>query len=165
MSTFKLAHKITSFFLVAVFCQLTSRAQLQEVESSKANWVIVGELKWLSNTKASLKYSVNGNDTTYLLYLKDEVKLKNNHNRTIYQYFSIRFSGEDNTVGKLFDLLISFFDKENWSNKQYEKTFRLGNDMVLVQRFPKITTKAIVLATSQNSIVFTQKELKKLFGK
>lgn len=165
MAKLKTASRSTTLFALAFFCQLSSMAQLQEVETSKANWITVGELKWLSNTKASLKYSANGNDTTYLLYLQDAVKLKNNNDRTIYQYFTIRFSGEDNTLGKLYDLLISFFDNENWKNKQYEKTFRLGSEMVLVQRFPKVTAKAIVLATKNNSIVFTEKELKKLFDR
>lgn len=165
MTKLKTGYKRITLFVLVVFCQLSSMAQLQEVETSKTNWITIGELKWLSNTKASLKYSANGNDTSYLLYLQDEVKLKNNNDRTIYQYFTIRFSGKDNTLDKLYDLLISFFEKENWKNKQYEKTFRLGSEMVLVQRFPKVTTKAIVLATKNNSIVFTDKELKKLFDR
>ena len=165
MAKLKTVYKCMNLLILVVLFQLSSKSQLQEVETSKTTWITVGELKWLSNTKANLKYSTNGNDTTYLLYLQDAVKLKNNNDRTIYQYFTIRFSGEVNTLVKLYDLLLSFFDKENWNNKQYEKTFRLGSEMVLVQRFPKVTTKAIVLATKNNSIVFTEKELKKLFDR
>ncbi|HQW83459.1 MAG TPA: hypothetical protein PK987_03310 [Ferruginibacter sp.] len=151
--------------ILVIICYKSSFAQLQEIEASKPNWVTVGELKWMSNIKASLKYFVNGNDTTCLLYLQDIVKLKNNNDMTVYQYFSIRFSGVDNTMGKLYDLLISFFDQQNKKNKQYEKRFRLGDEMVLVRHFQKITSKAIVLATSKNSIVLSKNEVDKLFGR
>lgn len=117
MAKLKTVYKCMNLLILVVLFQLSSKSQLQEVETSKTTWITVGELKWLSNTKANLKYSTNGNDTTYLLYLQDAVKLKNNNDRTIYQYFTIRFSGEVNTLVKLYDLLLSFFDKENWNNK------------------------------------------------
>jgi hypothetical protein len=158
-------YKPVALFLLSLLCQLSSLAQLQEMETSKAEWITVGEVKWLSNTKASLKYLDAGGDKTYLLYLQDDEKLKNNRDMTVYQYFSIRFSGKDNTIEKLYELLLAFFEDENRKNKTYEKTFLLGNDMVLVRHFPKITTHAIVLATKENHITLTKKEIKKLFGR
>lgn len=157
--------KITCQLLFCILCSLVSFAQLQEVAASKTNWTTVGEIKWLSNTKASLKYFVSGNDTTYLLYLQDEEKLKNNRDMTVRKYFSIRFSGADNTAGKLYDLLTSFFSGENRKEKKLEKIIRLGNDMVHIQHYPKLTGAAIMFSTKENHIVFTEKELKKLFGR
>ncbi len=151
--------------LVAIISSHGANAQLQEMEPSKAQWVTVGEIKWLANTKASLKYLVTAKDTVYLLRLQDDQKLKNNRDMTVNQYFSINFKGTDNTLNKLYDLLVSFFNNENRNNKQYEKTFRLGNEALIVRHFPKLTARAIVMATTKNSIVLTEKEVKKLFNR
>lgn len=154
------------FLLIAMILNgIVSYAQLQEMESSNANWMTVGEVKWLTNTKASLKYFVAKNDTTYLLYMQDEQKLKNNRDMTVRKYFSISYSGVDNTNDKLYELLVSFFNSENRKNKKLEKIFTLGNQLVLVQHYPKLTTSAILFSTKENHIVFTEKELNKLFGR
>lgn len=154
------------FLLIAMILNgIVSYAQLQEMESSNANWMTVGEVKWLTNTKASLKYFVAKNDTTYLLYMQDEQKLKNNRDMTVRKYFSISYSGVDNTNDKLYELLVSFFNSENRKNKKLEKIFTLGNQLVLVQHYPKLTTSAILFSTKENHIVFTEKELDKLFGR
>ena len=142
-----------------------SLAQLQEIETTKTNWTTVGEIKWLANTKASLKYFVSSNDTTYLLYMQDEQKLKNSRDMTVTKHFSIRFNAVDNTAGKLYDLLTSFFTAENRKNKKQEKIFRLGNEMLHVQHYPKLTAAAIMFSTKENHIVFTERELKKLFDR
>ena len=158
-------YKITSQLLFAMLCSVVSSAQLQELEPSKTNWTTVGEIKWLANTKASLKYFVNKVDTTYLLYMQDEQKLKNNRDMTVVKHFSIRFNGIDNTAGKLYDALTSFFTAENRKDKKLEKIFRLGDEMVHVQHYPKLTAAAIMFSTKENHIVFTEKELKKLFNR
>ncbi len=141
------------------------KAQLQETTGSGTQWTTVGELKWLSNTKASLKYTASLRDTVYLLSLQDEQKLQNSRGSTVYQYFSIRYNGVDNTTEKLYQLLISFFADENRKNKDYEKTFRLGNEAVLVRHYPKLIATTISFSTTKNTILFTEKEVKKLFGK
>lgn len=157
--------KGTILLLLGVLYSNHSSAQLQEVEPSNIQWTTVGQLKWLSNTKASLKYYINREDTTYLLYLQDEQKLKDNNDMAVRKYFSIRFRGVDNTAGKLYDLLVSFFSEENRQNKKLEKIVRLGEEMVHIQHYPKLTTKAIMFSTKENHIVFTEKELKKLFNR
>ncbi|MEO5946272.1 MAG: hypothetical protein ABIP79_05610 [Chitinophagaceae bacterium] len=151
--------------LMGIFSCVNLQAQLQEMEATKTSWTTLGEIKWLANTKASLKYFVSSNDTTYLLYLQDEEKLKNSRDMTVRKYFSIRFSGIDNTTGKLYDLLTSFFSGENRNDKKLEKIFKLGNEMVHIQHYPKMMGAAIMLSTKENHIVFSEKELKKLFGR
>ena len=149
--------------LLTLLTPMKGKAQLQELEPSKLSWTTVGEVKGLSHTKASLKYLVAGADTTYLLTLQDEQKLKNSRDMTVRKYFSIQFSGQDNTCERLYALLSSFFTKENSRNKSYEKTFRLGNEMILVRHHSTLTAAAIVLATTKNHIVLTKKEVDKLF--
>ncbi|MEO6720058.1 MAG: hypothetical protein ABIN67_06815 [Ferruginibacter sp.] len=157
--------KVISLVLFAILFSLVSFGQLQEVETTTTNWTTVGELKWLANTKASLKYFVNKTDTTYLLYMQDEEKLKNSRDMTVTKYFSIRFSGIDNTAENLYDLLTSFFTAENRKNKGLEKIFKLGNELVHVQHYRKLTGSAIMFSTKENHILFTQRELNKLFNR
>lgn len=156
-------NKQISYLLILIHCAITATAQLQELEPTSTKWTTVGEVKWLANTKASLKYFVSANDTTYLLYMQDEQRLKNSRDMTVRKYFSISFSGADNTVGKLYGLLISFFN-ENRGDKKYEKIFKLGNEMVIVRHYPGLTT-SISFSTKQSSIVFKEKEVKKLFDR
>lgn len=158
-------YRVFSLVLLSVLCSLGSWAQLQELETSKTNWTTVGEIKWLANTKASLKYFESKEDTTYLLYMQDEQKLKNNRDMTVIKHFSISFNGIDNTAGKLYHALTSFFTPENRKDKKLEKIFRLGNEMVHVQHYPKLTAAAIMFSTKENHIVFTEKELRKLFNR
>lgn len=155
----------STHLLTAMLICLSCFGQIEEIESTKSAWVTIGKVKWLANTRATLKYSTNGRDTIYMLYLQDDVKLKNSSDMTVYNYFSLSFDGAGNTLNKLYDLLMSFFSDENRKNKSYEKTFRLGKDMVLVRHFNKLTAKSILLATGKNHITFTEKELKKLFGR
>ena len=156
----KIQLMLAGIFFCSVAC-----AQLQEIEPAKSNWITVGELKWLANTKASLRYFVSRNDTTYLLYLQDDEKLKNSRDMTVRKYFSVQFSGVDNTAEKLYDLLTSFFNGENSKDKKAEKIFRLGSEMIHVQHYPKLLGSAIMFSTKENHIVFTEKELRKLFGR
>ncbi len=165
MINFTAIYKVSIHLLFAFLFSLVSFGQLKELESSKINWTTIGEIKWLKNTKASLKYFENNRDTTYLLYLQDEQKLQNTSGMAVTKYFSIRYNGIDNTTGNLYDLLSSFFSDENRKNKKLEKIFTLGNEMVHVQHYPKLSGHAIMFSTKENHIVFTQKELTKLFNR
>lgn len=151
--------------LFAVFFGLRSIGQIQEIEPGKTQWITVGEIKWLGNTKANLSYVANKRDSTYMLYLQDEEKLKNSRDMLVTKNFSIQYSSVDNTTNKLYEILNAFFSDENRKNKKLEKIIKLGNESVHIQHFPKITGHAIMFSTKENHILFTQKELKKLFGK
>ena len=158
-------YKSAGLLLSSLLCSLLSSGQLQEVEMTKADWITAGEVKWLGKTKASLKYSMRKDDTTYLLHMQDEEKLKNNRDMTVVKYFSIRFSGQDNTAGKLYELFISFFTPENRRKKEFQKVLKLGDEMLHIQHYGKLTGPAIMVSTKENHIILTQKEINKLFGK
>jgi hypothetical protein len=148
-------------FLMSLF--YNGIAQIQEIEV-KTQWITIGELKWLSTIKAQLQYTTVGKDTTYLLYLKDEQTLKNSRDMSVIRHFSIRFNSQGNTLNELKRLLFSFFENENAKNKEYDKTFRLGETMVNVQHYRKLTGKTIMFYTKDGYILFTKRELAKLFG-
>ncbi|HEY1021991.1 MAG TPA: hypothetical protein VGE06_06745 [Flavisolibacter sp.] len=152
---------------VLILCLLLSAssfAQLKEVGSGP-DWQTIGEVKWLKTTKARLQYIVQRADTTYWLYLKDEKVLRNNRDMPVINYFSIRFRNEGAALQTLEALLFSFFEGEGANDKAYEKTFWLGNTMVLVRHSPKIIGKAVMLTTKEGSIILTKNELTKLFAR
>lgn len=151
--------------VLAILVHHTSFAQIEEIAPTKTSWITIGEVKWLANTKGSLKYTANKTDTVYLLYLQDATKLKDNNDRTVYKYFSLSFKETGNTLNHLYELLISFFNPENKKDKDYEKTFRLGNDLVMIRHYPALLSPSIALVAKDSYIVLNEKEVHKLFGR
>lgn len=135
----------------------TVSAQLEE--KSRRDWTTVGELKYIATTRARLQYSAVGKDTSYILLFKDARKEFKDH------YFTIGFSGADDTRLRLYALLTSFFSAEHKNEKSYEKTFRLGEAMVHVQHYRKIATPGIMLTTEDGFIILTENEINRLFGR
>lgn len=140
-----------------------SIAQVEEIKVT-TEWTTLGELKWMNVTKAQLQYSTKGKDTTYWLYLKDEQTLKNSRDMSVYRHFSIRFTNDGNALGELKRMLFSFFEKEHAKDKKYDKTFRLGSTMVNVQHYRKLASTGIMFYTKEGYIIFSKRELTKLFG-
>lgn len=143
------------FFLVAAV--LFTQAQLKELSISR-DWQTLGEVKYVGPAKASLRYLPGKSDTTYLLLMRDSrYELKD--------YFSIRFNSEGGALGNLYQILISFFKKENRKNKNYEKLFNLGDQRVFVQHYRQLTGHQVMLSTNDGHILLGEGEINKLFDK
>ena len=144
--------------LVALLAGTTAaRAQITEYATSGKSWIPYSELSSLGFSKASLQYILNEGDTTFLLQMYDQrPELKN--------YFSVKFSSEGNTLASLYKILLSFFEKDNWRNKDYIRIFTLGEEKVSVYKSGMIESKAIVFSTDKGRIQFTKREVEKLFG-
>ena len=132
-------------------------AQLTEYTTHGKEWTTYSELGALGTTKASLQYIVNESDTTFLLMMWDQ-------RPEIKSYFSVKFSSQGNTLHNLYEILLSFFEKENWRNKDYIRIFRLGDEKVSVYKSGMIEAKAIIFSTDKGRIQFTKREVEKLFG-
>ena len=131
--------------------------QLKEIEPS-GDWQTLGVVKYVGAAKASLKYLPAKHDTTYLLLMRDaRYELKN--------YFSVRFESEDGALEALYNILTSFFEKQNRKNKDYQKVFNLGDQRVHVQHFRQLTGNQIMLTTHDGYILLSEGEIKKLFNK
>ena len=143
--------------IVTLLAGTTAYAQLTEYSSSGKGWTPYSELSSLGFSRASLQYIVNESDTTFLLMMWDQ-------RREIKSYFSVKFSSEGNTLHSLYGILLSFFEKENWKNKDYIRVFRLGEEKVSVYKSAMIESKAIIFSTDKGRIQFTKREVEKLFG-
>ncbi|HOZ84773.1 MAG TPA: hypothetical protein PK191_04740 [Niabella sp.] len=149
----------------AVAIQLVVHGQIQELSASKTVWITIGQLKWLANTKASLKYASNGKDTVYLMQLQDDTKLKDSRDRVVTKSFGISFKEAGQTLNQLYNMLQAFFEDANKRNKNYERSFRLGNDLVLVRHYMFIPTHTIIFVSKDSHIIFSEREIRKLFGR
>lgn len=147
--------RMTILFLCCM-CTATSKAQITMAEP--AEWTVIGELKTLGSMKAKMEYRVSGNDTIYFLFMKDFKKQEEPH------YFGVKFRNTDNSFGKLYELLKSFFLDENRKKKDYSKTFKLGEDMVNLQHYLLITGRGVMFSTKEGYINFTERDIDKLFG-
>lgn len=149
--------------LISIFCVLSFQmVDAQITMTEKADWKTIGQLKSLGSLIASLDYNVSGRDTTYLLFMKDFTKRGDNAES---QFFSIRFDGVDDTLETFYQLLMSFFTAENRKNKDYSKSFRLGEQMVYLQHYLLITGKGVKLSTSDGYINLSKGDIEKLFNK
>lgn len=146
----------TILFLVTLLFTTSTHAQLTEKETGK--WEPIGKLKFGGITKASLEYQFNGRDTTYLLFVKDFREQPKDH------YFSIQFKNTDGTFSKLYAILKSFFLDENKKNKNYSRTFQLGNTTVNVSHKVLITGRGIMFYTNNGYANWSEKDIDKLFG-
>ena len=142
------------FLIVFQFVSGMIIAQLQEKEP--ADWKLIGRLKFGGITRASLQYMNNGNDTTYLLFIKDVREQPKNN------YFSISFRNVDGTYAKLYAILKSFFLDEN-KKKSYSRTFKLGETGVNVQHHLLVTGRGIMLTTADGYTYLSERDIDKLF--
>jgi len=146
----------TILYLLTFLVTTATHAQLTEKETG--NWQPIGKLKFGGITKASLEYQNTGRDTTYLLFVKDfREQPKDN-------YFSIQFKNTDGTFSKLYAILKSFFLPENKKNKNYSRTFQLGNTTVNVSHKILITGRGIMFYTKEGYANWSERDVDKLFG-
>lgn len=132
--------------------------QLTHLETSGNSWQSYGQVKFLGPAKASLEYIVGSNDTTFLLLMYDMRPELN-------QYFSLKFSSRDNTLEKLYETLMSTFDKKQDKQPNGLRIFLLNNEKVSVYRSTTIGARAILLSTDKGKIELTKGEIRKLFNK
>lgn len=149
--------------LIIILCAFSFQiVNAQITMAEKADWKPVGKLRSLGSTIASLEYRESGRDTTYLLLMRDFTRKGDNAET---QFFTIKFNGVDNTLDTFYQLLKSFFLEENRSNKNYNQTFRLGDQMVYLQHTLLITGKGVMLSTKEGYINLSKGDIDKLFNK
>ncbi len=142
-----------------LFCFKVVAVDAQIEMAAPAQWNTIGELKTLGLTKAKMEFRSLGSDTIYFLLMKDFRKQQETN------YFSVKFNGTGNTFSQLYELLQSFFLAENRKNKDYMKTFRLGEEGVNLQHCNLIGQHGVTLTTKEGYINLSEKDVDKLFGK
>lgn len=145
-------------FFTPLFFAFPGFSQIQEIQTNGSDWKLYGQVKYVGPAKASLQYIERGRDTSYLLMMYDQrSELKN--------YFSVNFSSRGNTLEELYIILMSFFERENLSNKEYIRMFLLGDEKISVYRSPTLGSKGIILKSEKGRIELRKGEIQRLFNR
>lgn len=133
------------------------KAQIEVKQASKA--VTVGKVKSGSALIAEMSYTVEDNDTLYtIIYNNAEYK-------TLTDIQAIAFDGQDNTFGKLYDVLKTFFSDENKKNKNYSVSLKLGGKNVTLMNMRVMGITSVMVHGEKGYFYLTEKQVDKLFGK
>lgn len=145
---------IVIFLLIA----FTGFSQIKEIQTKGDDWKLYGQVKYVGPAKASLQYIERGRDTSFLLMMYDQrPELKN--------YFSVHFSSRENTLQELYNILMSFFEPSNLSNKDYIRMFRLGDQKISVYRSPTLGSRSLMIKTDKGRIELHKGEIRRLFNR
>jgi hypothetical protein len=141
-------------FILFLYLSGNSFSQFQKVEATK--YVSIGKWKNGGRLSHELSYSVDdNNDTTYrLLYTNESYS-------QIIDLKAIRFSEEGSTLDSLYSTLKECFSRE----KDYQISFKLGEELVTVKVDKMMGMKYIIVLSSQGYFTLTKNGLEKLFGK
>ena len=149
--------KIIAVFLF-LFSGLSGYCQIQELQTKGEDWKLYGQVKYVGPAKASLQYIERGRDTSFLLMMYDQrPELKN--------YFSVHFSSRDNTLQQFYNILMSFFEPENLSDKDQIRMFLLGDDKISVYRSPTLGSRSLIIKTDKGRIELRKGEIQRLFNR
>ncbi len=151
--------------VILFFSPVRTYAQIREIETNYANWKTVGEVKWLKANRATLKYLPGNGDTLYLLQLQNDERLKNTRDMQVVRHFTLKFNSTGNTLAIFYGYLISFFQDGNKKNKKFERTFKLGKDLVTLQPAQRMLTNGVAIITRDGYCTLTEAELLELFNK
>jgi hypothetical protein len=146
--------------LFAVLFASISFAQIQVSQvHTKAEEHVVGSLKPAGYFHSELTYRIEDKDTIYTLMYR------NAKYSQIRDYKSLKFSGEDNTLNQLYDVIKSVFSDENKKNKDFKVELKLGETQVIISNFKTMGITSAMFFTSDGYFYLTEKQLDKLFGK
>jgi predicted peroxiredoxin len=144
---------LSGLLLASIICQ--AQIELRKPEQKK----VVGQIKMMGTTEQSLSYVVIDEDTVYYFLFR------NQEYKHLIDYSSVEFSGQDNTLEKLYKILLSVFSDENIKNKEYKVNFKLGNTEVIVSSWRMMGITAAMFFTNDGYCYLTEKQIKKLFGR
>lgn len=145
---------IIAFLIFSV----STHAQLTETAASKAvkEVTAVGSFSTtMQASQAKLSYTTTGSEKTYTLkYRQNGTKPEQ----------SVVFVADDATINALYDILKSFFTKENVANQNYTRSFTLG-DKAVVCTVHKNVTPSVLVKTEDGSFFINESQVDKLFGR
>ena len=154
--------KVTIVIYMLALFNAKANAQFQLANPMQS--VRVGEVMNGPYTIAKLTYLVdelNQQDTTYTFSFRD-ARYKDR-----FEYVNVNFKSEGNAKEHFYSIVKTVFGEENKRNKQYEVSFKLGNDFVQVKnfRFTGITYAMIVFNGKAQTIPLLKSYVDKIFGK
>lgn len=132
-------------------------SQIEVVDMPKE--VVISTVKSGGDFHCSLSYGVDEKDTTYTF------SYRNSEYSTITDIQSVSFDSYGGTLDKLYNLMKSFFSKENKKNKEYQVSIVLGKSNVVMRNTRAMGFNMIIFSGPNGYTYLSEKNVDKLFGK
>ena len=136
-----------------LFNTAISQGQITETNTSSVPTVI-GKFTVPHGSQGSLIQKIKDADTTYIL------EFKNYTDKDMHQ---VVFNEKGGALNTLYNILASFFYSGNKKNKDYKRTFKLGDEDITCT-YEKTAT-SVVFSTNKGYFLINEKQLNRLFGK
>jgi len=145
---------------IALIASLNSFSQVQVINVDKNESVTVGKLKSGLSFVADLEYKVDEKDTTFTLSFQD------NRFTHITSIKSVSFNSDGDALNSVYSIFKSVFTEDNKKNKDYNVTFKLGQETVMVANSRMMgITYARLFVNNSYSLPLLESQVDKLFGK
>ena len=153
-----------AILLLCIVTLFNAKTNAQIQISNIKQPIRVGESKNGPYSIAKLTYLVdetNKHDTTYTFTFRDS------RYKDRMEYAAVSFKSEGNAKDDFYSMVKTVFSNNNKRNKQYEVTFKLGDELVQVKnfRFTGITYAMIVFNGKSQTIPLLKSAVNKTFGK
>lgn len=143
--------------ILAMLLPVVSKAQLEITKTEKS--FDYSKVKRGGSLIAELTYKVDGADTVFtLLY-------RNAEYQQLIDFQSVVFNGGKQVLDGLETLLRSVFLEDNKKDKNYEVSFRLGDQDVIVSIIKTWGYISAMFFTHKGYCYLTEKDINKLFLK
>ena len=145
---------------IALIATINSYGQVQLLQVDNNQTVTVGKLKSGFAFIADLEYKIDDKDTVYTLSFQD------NRFTQITSIKSVSFNSDGDALNSVYSIFKSVFKDENKKNKDYNVTFKLGQETVMVANSRMMgITYARLFVNNSYSIPLLESQVDKLFGK
>lgn len=148
--------KILIAIAAFLFCSSTF-AQLDEI-GTDGKKIQIGEVRLVGNLYFELYMKIDGKDSVcYLVYRNQEYSV-------LTEYEMIAFSPEDNTIDKLYNLIIKVLTDKAFEDKDHKIKVMLGETECILSR-SKSMAKYVFFWTDDGYFYINERQAKKLFNK
>lgn len=139
--------------LVFLFIAIATNGQITETTATSVPTVI-GKFYMAHGSEGTLIQKIKDGDTSYILEFKNYAD-KEQH--------QVSFNEKGGALNSLYNILASFFFSGNKKNKDYKRTFKLGEEDISCTY--DRTASFVVFSTNKGYFMMNEKQLNKLFGK
>jgi hypothetical protein len=140
---------------VALFQICNAQVEIRAVPKE----TVIGTVKNGGRMRSEMSYIASNTDTIYTILYQD----------VGYQHIvnlkKLTFSSKDDNFNKFYDVLKTFFAKENRKDKDYKLEVTVGDNKLLLSNYTVMGIVAVTITDNSGSFMLTEKQLDKLFGK
>jgi hypothetical protein len=142
--------------LILLFLSQTFFAQKTVKKDPAATYI--GELSYMGNFIADIKYTIAGKDTNYVF------EFHNDDTRSTAKTVIVHFTGQS-ALEQLYTNLMNVFSDKNRLNPKYSSNIILGETVLIVANSRAMAVAYAYISTEQGHLSLSEKQVKTLFSR